>query len=195
MLLPIKRFLQVPVMSIQTGTQLAQTSGVIVDPRTLTVVAFLVSHNMESREQTILYPEDIREQSNIGMIVDSSDSLMTLDGLVRLQEIIDFDFELVGTVVENESGKRLGKVFDYAIDGDTFSIQQIYTKPTLLKSISSTGLTIHRSQVVTVTNERLVVKDATIKDEARQPATSRSFVNPFRSPTPGQQPETYSSRS
>ncbi len=188
MLTPIDRLIGMSIMSLQTGAPLAITSGAIVDPRKLKIVAFRVSGHQLSHPGSVLYPEDIRELSEIGMIVDSNDSLMPTDGLVRLQEIIDFGFEPIGLAVEDERGHKLGRVESYAIDQDSFLIQQIYTKPSFLRSISSVGLTVHRKQIVSIDNKKIVIKSPTIREKVVEKATNNEFVNPFKS-VPSQQPE------
>jgi len=172
-------------MSLQTGAELAVLDEPIVDPRKLTVVAFYLTGPRLEEPGTLLHVSDIRELSDIGIIVDGVDSLMTSEGLVRLQEIINFHFKLVGTKVVDEHGHRLGKVDSYALEPETYSVQQIYTKPTLWRSFTSTTNIIHRNQVVSVTNEQIVVKSPTIVEEVKQRA--EAFTNPFRAAnkTPG----------
>ena len=196
MLLPINRLKEASILSLQTGGVLANIADPIIDPRNLTIAAFYVKGSRLSDPSSVLHPEDIREISDIGIIVDDESSLMSLDGLVRLKEIIDFGFEINGIRVESEKGKLLGKVSDFALDADDFSVQQIYTKPTWLKSIVSTNLIIHRSQIKSINNSRIVVKDPTVTEEsaASQPAKP-AFVNPFRSSSPSGQPETIDSQN
>lgn len=177
----IDNVIDVPVMSLQTGTRLAETTGVIVDPRQLTVVALYVNGPMVTEKPSVLYPSDIREISDIGFIIDSEAKLMPLDGLVRLQEVIDFGFKLEGVKVVDEDGKKHGKVSSYAIDPDSFTIQQIYTSESMLRSFSSVGKIIHRSQVVAVHNDELVIKSTKTKVQAQETLNSTAnFVNPFR---------------
>ena len=166
-------------MSLQTGAQLAVLEEPIIDPRKLTIVAFYVSGPRLEQTGSLLHVSDIRELSDIGAIVDGSDSLMSTEGLVRLQEIIDFHFHLNGTKVVDEHGHNLGKVDGYAMEPETYSIQQIYTKPSLLRSFTAATNIIHRSQIVSVTNERIVVKSPTIVEEVKQRA-EQAFSNPFR---------------
>lgn len=184
MLHSIDHFIGSSIMSLQTGASLATIDSAIIDPRKLAVAAFRVHGNRLSHQESVLHPEDIREISDIGLIVDGDQALMPLDGLVRLKEVVDFGFVLEGLRVESEAGKLLGKVQSYAVDPDSFLIHQLYTKPSLLRSIVTTGLVIHRKQVVSINNHRIVVKDPSIP--AQQPATehTHSFVNPFRSPLP-----------
>lgn len=189
MLLPIDRLKNAPILSLQTGGILAHLSSPIIDPRNLVIAAFYAKGPRLSSPESVLHPEDICEISDIGIIVDSESSLMPLDDLVRLGEIINFGFELDGIRVESERGKLLGKVSDFALDSSDFSIQQIYTKPTFLKSIVSTNLIIHRSQIKSINNSRIVVKDPAVTEEKPAGRPADQFVNPFRSPAPSSQTE------
>jgi len=177
-------------MSLQTGAELARTNEPIIDPRQMTVVAFYVEGKALDQHPSILHVSDIRELSDIGMIIDDSDKLMSADGLVRLQEIISFGFKLIGIQVVDEHNRKLGKVADYAIEPESYTIQQIYTERSLLKSFSTVSNMIHRSQIISVTNERIVVSSPTVPAETRNAKVASGFVNPFRT---GQQPENQSS--
>lgn len=188
MLLPIKRFIDIPVMSLQTGAPLARTSHPIIDPRQLKVTAFYVEGPRLTEQHAVLHPEDIREFSDIGMIVDSEEKLMSTEGLVRLQEVIDFGFDLIGIRVEDDSGHKLGKVTSYALDPESYYIQQLYTRPTMLRSVTSTAFTVHRSQIVSITNEKIVVRGNTVEQVNPVENVVKEFVNPFRT-GPIEQPE------
>ena len=169
-------------MSLQTGAQLAETTSVIVDPRQLTIAAFYVEGSGLEQSPSILHPSDIRELSDIGIIVDDADKLMSLDGLVRLKEIIDFDFELMGLKVVDEHKRKLGKVSSYSVETMDYTIIQIYTEQSLLRSFSTMSNTIHRSQIISVNNKQMVVQAPTVRDEVKQVAKDarQAFVNPFR---------------
>lgn len=181
MLLLSDKLVNVPVMSLQTGMELAKTHQTIIDPRTLTILAMYVEGNNIESTPAVLHASDIREVSDIGYIVNDSSALMSTDGLIRLQEIIDFQFMLIGTPVRDKHGNKLGKVEDFAYDPQSFSIMQLYTHQSLLKSLSTTSNIIHRHQIVSVTNELIVVDIASIKDRIVENAhNARSMVNPFR---------------
>jgi uncharacterized protein YrrD len=185
MLVPIERLLGVPILGLQTGAELARANDVIIDPRQLKIVAMRVNGPLLDHHDSVLHPEDIREISDLGFIIDSSDKLMTTDGLVRLQQVIDFGFTLNGTRVEDDQGRKVGSVKSYAVDPSSFFVEQLYLKPPLMRSIGITTLTIHRSQIISITNEKIVVKSPTVQEQVKpaekvQPA----FVNPFRAPAP-----------
>lgn len=190
MLLPINRLLNCPVMSLQTGAELARTDEPIIDPRKMTIVAFYVEGRALDQHPSVLHVSDIRELSDIGMIIDDSEKLMPPDDLVRLLEVVGFGFKLPGIQVVDEHGRKLGKVSDYAIEPESYTIQQIYTEQSLLKSFSTVSNVIHRSQIVSVTNDRIIVSSPTVPGDAREAKVTSGFVNPFRT---GGQPENQSS--
>lgn len=186
MLLPIDQLIDLPVMSLQTGTELARTTGVIVDPREMKITAFYVKGPSLETRPYVLHPEDIRELSDIGFIVDDSDRLMSMDGLVRLQAVIDLGFELRGMKVIDQEKHKLGKVVDYVVEPDGFTVQQLYTQQPLLRSLNSAVRVIRRTQIVAVRKDVIVVKNTAIQNEERETAaqSAQAFANPFRSSQP-----------
>lgn len=172
-------------MSLQTGEEVARTSDMIIDPRTLTIVALVVHGPQVEASPAVLHTEDIREFGELGFIVDDSSKLMELEGLVRLQQIIDFHFDIMRCTVYDKSGKKLGRVNDFSFDPGSYTVQQIYIKESLLKSLTSTSHIIHRSQIVSIDNQKIIVDSPTVTAHDEHLADTRgAFVNPFRQATP-----------
>lgn len=192
MLLPVDHLIDVPIMSLQTGTELARTTDVIIDPRHMKIIAFYVTGPQLEDHPSVLHPSDIRELSDIGMIVDNSERLMGTEGLVRLQTVIDLKFELIGKKVIDEQGKKLGKVTGYVVEPDDFTVQQLNVQQSILQSIGTATSVIRRTQIVAVREKVIVVKSPTVREEAVTPQQSpQAFVNPFR----GSQPESTNRQS
>lgn len=183
MLLLSEKLRDVPIMSLQTGTKLASTDEPIIDMANLTIIACYVQSPNLDTNPSVLFMNDIREAGELGFIIDDSTNLMPLDGLVRLQEIINDDFHLIGTQVVDKSGKKIGKVTDYSFTPDTFIIQQLFVQPGVLQSFVSGSRIIHRKQIIDVAPKQIVVDTLEIKNGLRERAdTASPFVNPFRSP-------------
>ena len=181
MLTTASQLINVPIMSLQTGTELARTTSAVIDPRTLTIIAYEVSGPLLDQQPSFLRVADIREQSNLGLIVDSSDEFVGLDDVIKLKEVYDFGFELTGLPVVDEKGKKLGKVDTYTVELESFVIQQINVRRPILKSLGDTELLIHRSQIVKVSDTAITVKAGTIHAEPVKTTVS-NYVNPFRQP-------------
>ena len=188
MLLLGTRLIGTPVMSIQTGSQVAETNAHIIDPYTLRVTAYEVDGSHLAERPSFIRIADIRELSDIGMIIDSSDELVALDDVLKLKELYELDFQLIGLRVRDANGKKLGKVEDFTLDTDDFMIQQLTVKAGLLSSLSTTGHVIHRSQITKVTRSEITVRSTEKKLTTLSTIGTihQNYTNPFRKPQEAQ---------
>lgn len=171
-----KTITNIPVMSLQSGGTLGQADQPIIDPRKLQIIAYYVS-GPRIQQTSVLHTNDIREFGPLGFIVDGADCVMELDeSLIRLQEVIGFNFELLGKKVVDEDKKNLGKVVEYTVETDGFVIQKIHVGQSLVKNITSSSLLIHRSQIVEITDRHIVVRSSANK----QQLGLAQMLNPFR---------------
>ena len=176
MLVMNSKLLNTPIMSLQSGDKLGATGAPIIDPRKLQITAFYALGNRIT-ELSVLHCSDIREVGPLGMIVDSADEIMPLnDDLLRLKELLDMKFELIGLQVIDDNGMKLGKVSEFSTEINDFFIQKIYVTKTFLKSIASSDLIINRAQIIEITNKKIVVKSAAIQSKS----SIEQVVNPFR---------------
>ena len=183
------RLNETPVMSLQTGTRLAQTSTPLIDPSNLKIVAFELEGPLLTETPSFLRVADIREVGSVGMIIDSSDELLGLDDVIKIKELYNLKFRLIGMNVIDEHKKKLGKVDNYTLETGSFVIQQLNVKRGIIRGLTDTGLLVHRSQITEINDNAIIVK-STAKKISVQPtmeATRHEYVNPFRQPSP--QPE------
>lgn len=183
MLLPSTRFIDTPVMSLQTGSELGRTIKPIINPRELSIVAFELHGINLDYDPSLLRINDIREIGPMGMIIDSSDELISVSDVIKIKEIYELNFELVGLKVIDDKKRNVGKVTGFTLDASSFFIQQLQVKRPLLKSFGDTEFLIHRSQVIKITDDYLIVKSPDIRHkEAVAEPTGQMFENPFRKP-------------
>jgi uncharacterized protein YrrD len=188
MLILSKSILNVPIMSLQTGTRLGTSGMPIINPATLTIMAFFVNDSgITQGEQDVLMTNDVREVGQMGIIIDAIDDLSPLSDLVRLQEIVALGFDVMGLNVIDEEKSKLGRVVDYSFDPTTFTIHKLYLKPPLLKRFQTHTTQISRRQIIEVNNNAIIVRSATMKEQAQDKITSGEFINPFRTPQPKSQ--------
>ncbi len=168
MLYLIDHFSDMPVMSLQVGGQIARLDKPIINPNNLRIVGFYVNGPLHGGK--ILLTEDIRELGDLGAIVDHEDKLVDQEDLVRLHDVLEIDFQLIDKPVITERKKRLGKVSDYIVDDLQFMIQKIHIKQSMLKNWTAEQLVIHRSQIVEITDKKIVIKDnlEAVKEEDRE---------------------------
>ena len=178
-------------MSLQTGQPLCKLASPIINPYNLRIVAFYVDGPRLDFSPAVVFTEDIREFGPMGAIVDSVDNIMSPEGMVRLNEVISYNFILNHLLVIDDQDHKLGRVAGYIVDPLNFEIQQLQVKPGFFKSFATTELLIHRNQIVKVEPDRITVKAPTVKQTARPTASIESrrllnpeFDNPFRQHKP-----------
>lgn len=177
MLITHTRILNVPIVSLQTGAPLGQATEPIIDPRQLHIIAFRCS-GARVQGRPILHTSDIREVSNIGLIVDSADSLMPPDDLVRLQTVTNLKFVLLGKRVVNTRGRKLGRVEGYSVDVNSFYIMKLTVGQSIVRNFWGGSLLIDRTQIIKITNKEVVVQSTEVKE---RPAPAKPIIeNPFR---------------
>ena len=178
MLISGANLINLPVMSLQTGVELARTKSVLIDPRNLTVLAYELDGATLDERPSFLRIEDVRELSKMGLIIDSSDEFIGLSDVIKIEQVYEFKFQLVGLDVQDEKKRKLGKVQAFTVDADSFVVQQLNVRRPLFKSLNDTELLIHRSQIVEIDNQKVTVKSG----EVSKPVTEsiREYVNPFR---------------
>ena len=188
------RFIGMPVLSLHIGGQTAAVKRVIVDPEDLSIIAFELEGPIirDPEIGSFLMAEDIRETSNQGLVVDSADRFVNPEDVIRLNEVLELNFNLEGLKVVTKEGKnikKLGKIIDYTVDSSTLSIFQIIAQRPFMESFVDPQLTINRSQITEVDDFKITIKHDKQKIKVEQPVkeTKGDFVpnytNPFRKPT------------
>lgn len=194
MLLRTSQLLNVPVMSLQTGKQIAASSRVLLDPSDLKIIAFELVGEGLSEHPSFLRIQDVREVSDIGFIIDSSEEIVGLEDVISLKELYELHFDLEGLRVIDTQKQKLGKVEGSVFNTDTFTVEQLRVKRPLLKSFGDAELLIGHKQIVEINDQEVIVKAPTIKANQRatkKPAASE-FTNPFKKPASAPQPDTSS---
>lgn len=76
--------------------------------------------------------------------------------------------QLIGLLVETQSGENLGRVDGFNLEADSHIIYQYLIKPAGLSKIFSHELVISRQQVVSLSAEKMVVDDLVYKKLAAE---------------------------
>lgn len=147
-----------PVMSLRTGTQVATTVDAVINPTNLKVEGFYCQPTDNKKRLVLLY-QDIRDIIPQGVVVNDLEVLSEPDELVRLKEVMSLHFELVGKQVVTVNKEKVGKVSDYATETTTMFVQKLYVAQSLLKSFTGGNLGIDRTQIVEITDKKVVIQE------------------------------------
>lgn len=185
MLVTGSELVSMPIMSLQTGTLLATAQDAIIDPNDLSIKAYEVEGpNLDTRPSLLLI-EDIRELSTLGMIVNSSDEFVSPEDIIKIEPLYEMKYDVLHKHVIDQDRHKIGKVTDYTIDIDSFTIQQLNVKRPLLKSLNEAELLIHRSQIVEINDTQIIVKSTKRSSTlAHHTKGKLKYTNPFRQNAP-----------
>ena len=186
MLINALKLINCPVLSLHTGAPIGQVESLVVDPNDLRIIALQVAGPLIRGEVgNLLQINSVREFSNIGLIVDSIDELVLQSDVVKLDEIIKLNFNLIGLKVQSKKGSKIGRVIDYTVNADDFMVMQLIVRRPVVKALVDPELIIARSQITEIDDYKIIVKDeeAKIKKDARKKDFVPNFVNPFREPS------------
>ena len=187
MLVSANKLIGAPILSMQASGAIGRIAEPIIDPDTLKIIAFRAEGPVIDRTANILTASSIREYSTFGVVIDSVDELVSSDDVVKIAKILELNFNLIGLKVETKKGSKLGKITDYTVTSDDFTVQQLIVKRPAIKSLIDPELTIHRKEIIELTDYKIIVKDEekTIKKKAEKEDFVPNFVNPFREKQPG----------
>jgi sporulation protein YlmC with PRC-barrel domain len=146
------------VMSLRTGTAVARINRPVINPNNLKIEGFMCQDSFSKQELVLLY-QDIRELLPQGFVIDDHDVLADPNELVRLRELIELDFQPIGMKVVTNSKESLGKVADYATEIESMFIQKLYVSQSMFKTFTGGQLSVDRSQIIEITNSKIVIQD------------------------------------
>ena len=155
------------VMSLRTGGQVATATEPIINPNNLKVEGFYCDDRF-GKDQLVLLTQDIRDRVGHGFVINDHEVLVDPDELVRLEAVLKLKFVLIGKPVVTVNKHRLGKVNDYVVDDESMYVQKIYVGQSIVKSFTGGNLSIDRSQIVEITDRKIVIQEPlkTVKDSA-----------------------------
>lgn len=189
MLINNSRLIGCPILSLHVGGRIANVVETLVDPNTLKIIACRADGPLVGREIGEILPmASIREFSRLGMIVDSGDEFVEPDDIVRIKDLLELNFSLLGLKAETKKGHKLGKVSDFTVEPESWQVQQLIVQKPMIQSFLDPELTIARSQISEINDYKVIVKDSTEKSKVKNNSKAKAenfspnFVNPFRKP-------------
>ena len=157
------------VLSLRTGGPIATITGPIINPNNLKIEGFYCQDRVDKRQLILLY-QDIRDIMPQGYVVNDHEVLSEAEDLIRLKDVLELNFQLIGKQVITTSKERVGKVSDYAADTETMFIQKLYVAQSIVKSFTGGSLSIDRTQINEITPSRIIIND--LLKNAPVPATT-----------------------
>lgn len=153
--------LNLPVMSLRIGSQIAIAEAPIINPHNLKILGWWCTAP-DSKNHLVLLAEDVREIMPTGIAINDEDALCEPEDLVRHHEVLEINFQLIDKPVRTKR-QKVGKVNDYSYNDGLF-VQKLYVARSLIKVFTAEDtLIIDRNQILEVTDKHILVRDTEIK--------------------------------
>lgn len=159
------------IMSLRTGQPIASITAAIFNPNNLKIEGFYCQDRYDKKELILLY-QDIREVLPMGYVVNDHEVLVEPTDLIRLKEVLEINYELIGKPVQTIGKQKVGKVSDYATETETMYVQKLYVSQSIFKSLTGGSLSIDRTQINEVTPKRIIINELTKTAPASVPAAA-----------------------
>lgn len=167
-----------PVISLLNGQVVSTVESAIINPDKLELVAVYCQNGIWRKSTSVIMARDIREIAREGLVINSLEDIEDASEIVRLKAVIERKYNPIGSDVITQSGEKLGKTEDYSIETTSYKIQKLYLKQSLLKNLLLNNLIIDRIQIVDVTPNTIIVKDATLTDLGKKKPVARVLAHP-----------------
>jgi len=153
------RLYNCPILSLRTGGVIATATEPIINPNNLKIEGFYCVDRFDKKISLVLLYQDIREVIPQGIVVNDHEVLAQQDDIIRLKDLINLHFTLLGKQVVTERKAKIGKVNDFAVELETMFVQKLYVTQALRKSLSTSALSVDRTQIIEITDRRIIIND------------------------------------
>ena len=168
-------FYEQDILSLRSGGVVGHVSKPIINPNNLKIEGWHAADSIE-KGAFVLPTSEVRDFISKGIVVNDHDALTHPEDLVRMKEVLQIRFELVGKQVVTDRKRRVGKVNDFAVN-DGFYVQKLYVSPSVLKGLTQDQRIIDRSIILEITDKKIVVSDSSeAKSGALQPSAASADI-------------------
>jgi uncharacterized protein YrrD len=149
-----KEILELPIISIYDGEQLGRVKGLIINPEKFSVDFFTVEQeNWQVSVRAIPFKKIIGIGES-AMMVEQSNSVIDLNEIPFINQLINKQVHLIGSQVLTRKGDLLGEISDYFFSDETGQLD------TLLINSENKELFFPIENVLSFGKERVIINDS-----------------------------------
>jgi sporulation protein YlmC with PRC-barrel domain len=160
------KLIGLPILSLQNAESITQVKAIIMEIKSLEVVALACQPRPRLGKRPVLLMRDVRQVAIDCLLVNTEDDIAEAEEVVRLAPLLKRNFVPQGISVVTDLHRRVGRVEDYTINLETYHLQKLYVRRPILRSWMGSSLIIDRAQILEVSEREIIVRDATLTSKA-----------------------------
>jgi sporulation protein YlmC with PRC-barrel domain len=161
------KLIGLPILSLQNAETITRVRGLVMEIKSLEIVAFTCEPGPAIGKQPVLLLRDVRQVAIDCLLVNTAEDLAEAEDIVRLEPLLKQGFDPRGLRVVTDHKRPVGKVEDYTINLQTFHLQKLYIRQSILRSWMGSSLIIDRAQILEVSQRQFIVRDTAITTSER----------------------------
>ncbi|MGL5830609.1 MAG: hypothetical protein ACRCZE_00495 [Candidatus Altimarinota bacterium] len=170
MLIPIKQFSRIPVISSDQRV-ICRLKKPIIDPENGKVIAFQTNHS----PHPFLSIQDVASLNIQALQLSLHYEFHPLEDLVRVNKILDQKIKILYNKVKTESGDYLGRVINFEIDPEALVLHHLKVQKRHFHLIKGLPRLIHQKNILEITRSQITVRDSTLKLSLLEETPQKSF--------------------
>lgn len=146
-----------PVAAAEQRAKIGIVKDLVISPDDGAILGIIIGIGLMYLNPKIITWQDIRSLAKDGVVTSSSDDLLPMKEVIRIKNLLESHFNLIGLPVFTASDEKLGKVYDYTIE----------TALGQLKSIICPGRIITKSKIIRIESKKIIVASGVKKIEPK----------------------------
>jgi len=153
MLIELSKLENMPVGALDEAAYVGRVRRTLVDPSEARLIGLTVWAGTLFPKMFAVSLQDVVDIDRSGVVVNSRESLLGINEVVRIAEIVKHKFNLIGLRAKSKKGRSCGRVQDALVDTTTGDILRIYVKKLLVES-----RVYEHSQIEKITWREVILK-------------------------------------
>lgn len=155
---PSRKFLSLPIISLQEGQQLGYVKSLILDAGKKSLAAIVVDPKGFFKDQRIIPYSKVVSVGDDAITIDKESHVEKSSSIPELLDLVKEKLTIIGTKMVTESGKTLGTAEEYYVDPSTGKITQIEISGGRFEGIFNGKARISAEYVTTIGHDVIVIQ-------------------------------------
>jgi uncharacterized protein YrrD len=155
---PSRKYLSLPIISLQEGRQIGYVKSLILDATTKSLAAIVVDSKGFFKDQRIIPYAKVISVGDDAITIDTGSHVEKTSNLPDLFELVKAKLTIIGTKMVTETGKTLGTADEYYVDPKTGKITQIEISGGILEGFLNGKAWMTAEHIITIGHDVIVTK-------------------------------------
>ncbi|MDR3600115.1 MAG: PRC-barrel domain-containing protein [Desulfosporosinus sp.] len=155
---PSRKYLSLPIISLQEGQQIGYVKSLILDASTKSLAAIVVDPKGLFKDQRIIPYSKVVSVGDDAITIDKEAHVEKTSNLPELLDLVKEKLTIIGTKMVTETGKTLGTAEEYYVDPKTGAITQIEISGGKLEGFLSGKAWISAEYIITIGHDVIIAQ-------------------------------------